>query len=130
MKRLRKLEGIVEELSGQIEIETVRQPSSTGNSPEGIEGDASGRAHTSGSSVAGSHRSHEAAAPTSGPPATTPVRSSTFGLGPLKRPSDVHRQFGRLVLNEKGATRYVSSAFWTSINDEVWPPCVAKIVQS
>jgi len=136
MKRLRKLEGIVEELSGQIEIETVRQPSSTGNSPEGMEGDTLGRAHNSGSSVAGSHRSQETAAPTSGPTATTPVRSSTFGLGPLKRSSDVHRQFGRLVLNEKGVTRYVSSVFWTSINDEVCDPycqdrseltCVSKL---
>lgn len=133
MKRLRKLEGIVEELSGQIEVETVRHPPSAGNSPDGQEGDTPGRSHTSTSSVAGSHRSHETLAATGGEPTAAPARgaqSSTFGLGPLKKSSDVHKHFGRLVLNEKGVTRYVSSAFWNSINDEVRSYTAAQSMQN
>jgi hypothetical protein len=34
----------------------------------------------------------------------------------------MHKQFGRLVLNDKGVARYVSSSLWTSITDEVCRP--------
>ncbi|KAK0631392.1 fungal-specific transcription factor domain-containing protein [Immersiella caudata] len=119
MKRLRKLEGIVEELSGQIEIEAPRQTSSAsvGNSPEsapkrGIE-DVAGRRHDSAASASGSSHGH--GSPASAPPGR--ATGSSFGL--MRKSSDVHKQFGRLVLNDKGVTRYVSSAFWTSINDEL-----------
>ncbi|KAK0657873.1 fungal-specific transcription factor domain-containing protein [Cercophora newfieldiana] len=121
MKRLRKLEGIVEELSGQIEIETPRNTSSAsvGNSPEsaprkGIE-EVAGRQHDGAASASGSSHGH--GSPVTGPP--TRAIGSSSGFGPLRKSSDVHRQFGRLVLNDKGVTRYVSSAFWTSINDEL-----------
>jgi len=121
MKRLRKLEGIVEELSGQIEIETVRQPSGTSptNSPEAPPrkdiDDAVGRRNDGATSASGSSHSH--GSPATRPPGRTTGSGSSFA--PLRKSSDVHKQFGRLVLNEKGVTRYVSSAFWTSINDEV-----------
>lgn len=124
MKRLRKLEGIVEELSGQIEIETPRNPSSTsvGNSPEsaprkGID-ELTGRQNDGAASASSSSHGH--GSPVTGPPGRS--IGSASGLGPLRKSSDVHKQFGRLVLNEKGVTRYVSSAFWTSINDEVCVP--------
>jgi len=118
LKRLRKLEGIVEDLSGQIEIETVRQPQSAANSPEApsrraLE-DGGGRRFDSAASVSGSSHSHES--PGAGPPARA---GSAGSFGPTRKSSDMNRQFGRLVLNEKGVTRYVSSAFWTSINDEL-----------
>jgi len=138
MKRLRKLEGIVEELSGQIEIETVRQPSSVsaGNSPEAPPGRASedaaiGRRTATGLSQSGSNNSQDSPASGSGsgsagPGPSTKARGGAAGFGPLRKSSDVHKKFGRLVLNDQGVTRYVSSAFWTSINDEVrtgrWSP--------
>ncbi|KAK1752666.1 fungal-specific transcription factor domain-containing protein [Echria macrotheca] len=127
MKRLRKLEGIVEELSGQIEVETVRHPSSAGNSPENpslrdLDDGGFGRRHGSAPSVANSNNSQDSPAGPGGGMARPPARgspSSTPGLGLLRKSSDVHKQFGRLVLNEKGVTRYVSSTFWNSINDEL-----------
>jgi len=127
MKRLRKLEGIVEELSGQIEVETVHHPSSAGNSPENpslrdLDDTGVGRRHGSAPSVANSNHSQDSPAGPGGTMARPPARgspSSTPGLGLLRKSSDVHKQFGRLVLNEKGVTRYVSSTFWNSINDEV-----------
>jgi hypothetical protein len=33
--------------------------------------------------------------------------------------SDVQRQFGRLVLQDANQSRYVSSGFWSRVNDEV-----------
>lgn len=133
MKRLRKLEGIVEELSGQIELEAVRQPFSSSNSPEGMGGhDADGQ--TPGATRAGDKpgtpngNNFGKNSPSTGTGMGTD-RSGAHGLqtqlnrppfGPLRRiSSDIHKQFGRLVLNEKGVTRYVSSGFWSAINDEV-----------
>ncbi|KAK3341886.1 fungal-specific transcription factor domain-containing protein [Lasiosphaeria hispida] len=127
MKRLRKLEGIVEELSGQIEIEPTRHPSSAGNSPEAqaareSDDHAVGGRQSSAPSMAGSNHSPDSAnagltAVKTRPGRTAPGQSS--GFGPLRKTSDVHKQFGRLVLNEKGVTRYVSSGFWSTVNDEL-----------
>ncbi|KZL80568.1 fungal specific transcription factor domain-containing protein [Colletotrichum incanum] len=120
MKRLRKLEGIVEELSGQIEVESGtgsnsgRQNSSTGNSPETFGNDASG----------------DRAASTQSNSATTTLPRETVASNKMgtdsdpKRPQDrqpgLSRQFGRLVLHDKGkSSRYVSSAFWSKLNDEL-----------
>ncbi|GAB1309903.1 All development altered-3 [Madurella fahalii] len=129
MKRLRKLEGIVEELSGQIEVETVRQPYSTATSPEAGRDDHTiggrlGSAFYAASPASGGGHSHDS--PTSGPGAGGPRLSGRPGSGTLSEPDslrkaspDVHKQFGRLVLGEKGVTRYVSSGLWSSINDEL-----------
>ncbi|EGO53307.1 hypothetical protein NEUTE1DRAFT_92483 [Neurospora tetrasperma FGSC 2508] len=133
MKRLRKLEGIVEELSGQIELEAVRHPFSSSNSPEGTGGhDADG--HATGATRAGDKPGTPNGSnlgknsPSTGTGMGTD-KSGAQGLqtqlnrppfGPLRRiSSDIHKQFGRLVLNEKGVTRYVSSGFWSAINDEL-----------
>jgi hypothetical protein len=43
--------------------------------------------------------------------------SETDSIG--KASPDVHKKFGRLVLNDRGVTRYVSSSLWSSINDEL-----------
>ncbi|KAH8894204.1 hypothetical protein GQ53DRAFT_780281 [Thozetella sp. PMI_491] len=109
MKRLHKLEGIVEELSGQIEVEAGRH--SAAASPEamaGNEGDGSPR--PSGSNYSSS-------------PGPTGAPRLPAGPNPTHRntgkPPDVSKQFGRLVLNEKGVSRYVSSGFWSKINDEL-----------
>ncbi len=131
LKRLRKLEGIVEDLSGQIEVESVRHPYSAGNSPEAGSAGFQRDDHAAGSRIGAAHNVTSAGAnsvtdsPNMGGGvrlSARPVSSSrsdtdSFGKGS----PDVHKQFGRLVLNEKGVTRYVSSSLWSSINDEASP---------
>jgi len=128
MKRLRKLEGIVEELSGQIELEAVRHPGSSAASPdhlaghdhEGIRNIGAHRMGTDAASVSGSSHGPASPAQSSGTGSGVPSGKLSSGAGHLKRtPTDVSKQFGRLVLNDKGVTRYVSSGFWSSINDEL-----------
>jgi hypothetical protein len=137
MKRLRKLEGIVEELSGQIEIESVRHPLSAGNSPETPTTSLRDE-HSVGARVGfGPHvvsvgsgsgtTSHDSPGIGAGMgPTRLPARPTSESMSePDLRGNaspDVHKPFGRLVLNEKGGTRYVSSSLWTSINDEVGRP--------
>ncbi|KAJ4287889.1 hypothetical protein N0V88_007509 [Collariella sp. IMI 366227] len=122
MKRLRKLEGIVEELSGQIEVESVRPPYSAGNSPEA--GSAYPRDdHTIGSRIATAPGMSGGLESPSLPGSRLPTRPTSGSMSEPdsfgKASPDVHKQFGRLVLNEKGVTRYVSSSLWSSITDEV-----------
>ena len=138
LNRLHKLEGIVHELSGQIEVESVRHPYSAGNSPEAglayarddhaIGTRLMGGPHAAGGSGGGGGGGGgggSQGSPSSGSGlAGLPARP---GSGTMSEPDatrissspDVHKQFGRLVLNEKGVTRYVSSVLWSNINDEV-----------
>ncbi|KAI1205595.1 fungal-specific transcription factor domain-containing protein [Annulohypoxylon truncatum] len=114
MKRLRKLESIVEDLSGQIEVETARHPSS-GGSPEAV---------TDGTSQERERRRHSGFVYSENlPGGYPPADHSKLGrsqTGDFKNAAgEVNKSFGRLVLNEKGKTRYVSSAFWSKINDEI-----------
>ena len=127
MKRLRKLEGIVEELSGQIEVDP-RQPTSAGNSPE-----------DSSHPIGDERRSENTeASPSTAPSGRTTrpgeIRRTTSTGGsitrqntlnsPMQSPggSHVHRDFGRLLLNDDGKRRYVSNAFWSRMSDEVRQP--------
>ncbi|KAK4166325.1 fungal-specific transcription factor domain-containing protein [Cladorrhinum sp. PSN259] len=129
MKRLRKLEGIVEELSGQIELETVRPPYSTGNSPEGTtvsgghDQTPGGRQPTAGNFNNFAQGLTSAAASPDPPNPPNPPRTISGNVSEADRTQrnspDVHKQFGRLMLNEKGGTRYVSSGLWSSITDEL-----------
>lgn len=120
MKRLRKLEGIVEDLSGQIEVES------------------SGKGPSSASSPDAAHNPHAAERASTLPP-RQPSNAPLFGChggSPLEsdavsenseaaRRKELHQKFGRLVLTEQaggsqtGSRRYVSSGFWTKLNDEV-----------
>lgn len=122
MRRLKKLEGIVEELSGQIEIEKQSVGGSGTESPEAhaaasFSPDTQGRSNLGhiiyggiGDSIADRPRG---------------TRRSVASPPNIERPairqgSDVVQQdFGRLLLNEKGKARYVSSAFWSKMNDEL-----------
>lgn len=100
VKRLRKLEGIVEELSGQIEVESTGRNTESPNASSGY--DNPQRTMSGGLEGAGSDSKD-------GEP------SSDFA-----RKKDMHQQFGRMVLSDqKGTTRYVSSGFWSKMNDEV-----------
>lgn len=126
MKRLRKLEGIVEELSGQIEVETARNNSSSGNSPEATAHNG-GDTHTPGSgnrveradsiAAASAHSQGSPRQPSDGRPSPFNFNASSSNL--LQRQDSVNKKFGRLVINDHGKTRYVSSAFWSKITDEV-----------
>ncbi|KAI1104462.1 fungal-specific transcription factor domain-containing protein [Jackrogersella minutella] len=86
MDRLRSLEGLVKELSSQLEQANARV-SSSANSPE-----------SPGHDRDVDHRVESAAA--------------TDG-------SNIHAHFGRLVLGDAGQSRYVSSGFWSRVNDEL-----------
>ncbi len=143
VKRLRKLEGIVEELSGQIELETTRQHSGSADSPEetaahgsgGGGGDTSmvgpegpeGAESPSGASIVSGNSPAPLHARLGGDGAGQPVQALHASRGPQAQeprtardqPSDMHsNKIGRL-LNDKGRRKYVSNAFWSKINDEV-----------
>jgi hypothetical protein len=127
VKRLRKLEGIVEELSGQIELEAVRHPSSDGHSPEATgDGDRRMPSRTESQGAASQQRPSPAASSGSrkessgaGAQPGSGQGSSPFGGGLVRSPTELNKNFGRLVLSNKGTSRYVSSGFWSKINDEV-----------
>ncbi|KAK2691979.1 hypothetical protein QWA68_009165 [Fusarium oxysporum] len=120
MKRLRKLEGIVEELSGQIEVESGGKGPSSTNSPEAHAGqttsfDASAHNAQRQSSNAGSHAGNIGRiddSPRGGSDATS-EQSETAR-------KNMHKKFGRLVLSDTGGSqRYVSHGFWSKLNDEL-----------
>ncbi|KAL6836966.1 fungal-specific transcription factor domain-containing protein [Trichoderma camerunense] len=108
VKRLKKLEGIVEELSGQIEIETGARVSSTGDSPS-----------NEGSPIAQRAKSTSLGALASGLAGDSDSHSTGDG-GESRLMRESRKQLGRLVLNDnKGTSRYVSSGFWSRLNDEL-----------
>lgn len=130
VKRLRKLEGIVEELSGQIELEAVRHSSSDGHSPDGPHGDGD-RHMSTRMDVRQGAGSHGKASPAASSRSTTAHavsgHDSTHFGGLVSSPTEMNKTFGRLVLNNKGTSRYVSSGFWSKINDEVSSPVLPEV---
>ena len=97
MDRLRNLENLVKELSGQLE-QAHAAASSAGNSSSGLK--------SPGSSTQDRDAEHQR------------ETSSTTNT------SSVQKQFGRLVLQDASRSRYVSSGFWSWVNDEVSRPVV------
>lgn len=108
VKRLKKLEGIVEELSGQIEVETGGRASSTANSPS-----------NEGSPTAQRPKSSSLGAFAAG--VVDFGDNHATGEAPESRKmKESRKQLGRLVLSDsKGSARYVSSGFWSKLNDEL-----------
>jgi hypothetical protein len=88
MERVRNLESLVKELSGQLE-----------------QANAAARSTASGSSPGSSP--HDRDADQQKDPSST---ASTTG---------VQKQFGRMVIQDGSKSRYVSSGFWSRVNDEV-----------
>lgn len=125
VKRLKKLEGIVEELSGQIEVESSGKGASSAGSPEALNVAAASK---SASSLAG--QAHRSATESSGP---SPNEPGTLEH-PFSRNKDINEQLGRLVLNDhKGSTRYVTNGFWSKLNDEVrnaWYDAIGTVLTS
>lgn len=111
VKRLKKLEGIVEELSGQIEIETGGRVSSAGASPSNDGSPSTQRAKSASLSAMTSGFADHGDGHTAGDGSESPMMRES------------RKQLGRLVLNDnKGTSRYVSSGFWSRLNDEVLSP--------
>lgn len=117
LKRLRRLEGVVEELSGQVEVEAVKHSPSSDNSSsvqkDTESGDASNHKGTT-VRVVGMDEG-------SGNRRQWIARSLKLGAGPPKSawgPEEAERAVGSLVLDE-GKSRYVASPFWAAISDEV-----------
>ncbi|CAI4218465.1 unnamed protein product [Parascedosporium putredinis] len=114
LDRLRKLEGIVEELSSQVETDHTRHASTSTASPE------------PSAEASDSHGSASGATPGSkeeeSPPVLGPIASIVTSTKPTYAPNyevnaNLYKKFGRLVIN-KGKGRYISSAFWSSVKDE------------
>ena len=120
MKRLRKLEGIVEELSGQIEVESGGKGQSSASSPEVHSAqnsfETSGpntQRHLSNASSQQGNATMTGGSPR-GSDATSDQSESTR--------KGMHKKFGRLVLNDNdtsGSRKYVSHGLWAKLNDEV-----------
>lgn len=107
-KRLRKLEGIVEELSGQIEVESGGKGASSAGSPNS---QAVNTAAKRASAAGGMGR---------GASASISPREGDTPSDHTSDKRDVSNALGRLVLNDhKGNTRYVTNGFWARLNDEV-----------
>jgi hypothetical protein len=116
LKRLRRLEGVVEELSGQVEVEAIKHsPSSDQSSTQkdSDKGDASlGKSRTV--RVVGMDEG-------TGNRKAWLARGFRMGAGPPKPAysiDEVQSSIGRLVLDE-GKSEYVASPFWASISEEV-----------
>jgi hypothetical protein len=100
MERLRNLENLVKELSGQLE-QAHAAASSAGGGSSGVDSPGSS---TQDRDV--EHQRH-----------TSPATNT----------GSVQKQFGRLVLQDANRSRYVSSGFWSRVNDEVSRPVVVTL---
>ena len=100
MDRLRNLESLVKELTGQLEQAQATAGSASGGSPA---------ANSPGSSTQDRDVEHQSDA------------SSAANA------SSVQKQFGRLVPQDANRSRYVSSGFWSRVNDEVCPPFMVDL---
>ncbi|KAI0157967.1 fungal-specific transcription factor domain-containing protein [Hypoxylon sp. FL1284] len=92
MERLRSLEGLVKDLTSELEQARAANITSGGNS--------STSAH-SPSSNQELNRDH------------------TAGSSPAPDASNVHEEFGRLVIGDSSRSRYVTGGFWSRIHDEL-----------
>lgn len=110
IKRLKKLEGIVEELSGQIDEPAGGKLSSAAGSPD---------MHTAMDGLSQRHMSSslDQLAGQDGSPRGTDSSAGQSGESGRK---EKQPNFGRLVSDDsRGTSRYVSSGFWSKLNDEV-----------
>lgn len=96
-QRLRSLEGLVKELSTQLE-QAQAAFTTAGLAPSDL--NSPGRTHEDRDA---GHAGEE-------------LQATSADDGQL--------QFGRLVLQESNSSHYVSSGFWSRVNDEVSSPAV------
>ncbi|TVY50582.1 Bikaverin cluster transcription factor bik5 [Lachnellula cervina] len=118
LKRLRRLEGVVEELSGQVEVEAVKQSPASDHSSQNRD--------TEPAIDSGSRSAHVRVVGMDEGTGTKKEwinRAWRIGGGPPKTafiagPENTEVGIGRLVVDE-GKSRYVSHPFWSQITDEV-----------
>lgn len=91
MERVKSLEGLVKELRAQLEQATAGTRSARSNSFGSI------NTHLSSNSDHNTSHHDDASRPT----------------------TDLQKKFGRLVHHDGGRSRYISSGFWSRVNDEV-----------
>ena len=122
LKRLRRLEGVVEELSGQVEIEAIKHSPSSENS------------HKDGDSTGGSNKSNSVRVvgmdEGSGTRKTWVGRAFNLGAGPPKTAfgvDNIQGPMGRLVL-EEGQSSYVANPFWASLSEVGTLCCWGEII--
>jgi hypothetical protein len=107
LKRLRRLEGVVEELSGQVEIETIKTASGPLKQAEcgDLDGESSnkeGPVRVVGMDECSTTARERWAS-----------RMMSVGGGPPK-PDILENEMGKLVIDE-GKSRYVSNSFWARL---------------
>ena len=112
MDRLRNLEGLVKELSSQLEEAHTAGRSAKDRASSSVPSRGS---PTSSSNLgpkdapsAGHHPFEKSSASSSPPTGSSPANTS-----------NIQGQFGRLVVGDANRSRYVSSGFWSRVNDEV-----------
>ena len=116
LKRLRRLEGVVEELSGQVELDGVKHSPSSDNSSIQRDGDSSGGSNHKPNSVRVVGMDEG-----TGSKKAWIQRTFQLGGGPPKPEFGVDQAqqgVGNLVLNE-GKSTYISNPFWAKISREV-----------
>lgn len=118
LKRLRRLEGVVEELSGQVEVEAVKHSPNSDNSSTHREGESS-----SNTDPISKPYKLRVVGIDEGTRSKKEWLTKAFkiGEGPPKTSygkDDRQGGIGRMVFDE-GKSRYVSHPFWSQITDEV-----------
>ncbi|KND90938.1 putative transcriptional regulatory protein [Tolypocladium ophioglossoides CBS 100239] len=113
IKRLRKLEGIVEELSGQIEVESAGRLASSAGSPDLAHVSLIGDGLPQRTLFESLDMVPAGSPGSKGDSAGDPNNDETKGR-------EMQKNFGRMVMDDtRGTSRYVSSGFWSKLNDEL-----------
>lgn len=105
LKRLRRLEGVVEELSGQVEIEAIRHSPGSEHSGSHKDEVGDGKVRIVGMDEGTSRK-------------TWMERNFNMGAGP---PKSIFRQKSQgetaTLLLEEGKSKYVANPFWATISE-------------
>lgn len=110
LKRLKRLEGVVQDLSGQVEQEHSMTSTASSVRSTWDKDSEAGRKTGNNVRVVGVDEGN-------GTTRTWLKRLHGMGEGP-PRPDLIEKEFGRLVIDE-GKSRYISLSFWSSLNGEV-----------
>ncbi|PHH51789.1 Bikaverin cluster transcription factor bik5 [Ceratocystis fimbriata CBS 114723] len=117
LKRLRKLESVVEELSGQLDAENLSRQS-VGGSPDTAPGPNSPNQGLASPvhGTPGSVCSARDESTTRNAPRRSRVEDAAEGSG---KDSTLNNKFGRLVLSDKAKGQYVANAFWSKLTQQI-----------
>jgi len=111
LKRLHRLEGVVQELSGQVELDGHKQHSPASDQSSSAHKDSSESVTDAGRNVRVVGMDEG-----TGTKKNWINRSFNLGDGPPKTAFKIEGVMGRLSIDE-GKSQYVSNPFWASITD-------------